>query len=198
MVSRPVVINPVEHVEAVRRVLEKVAIDEMGWPAKDLIANHINGQEVTSVDFVALNDKEILGATKVLTTRPFPVELAFPEVRDIISECEQRGRVVEVALTGVAAEHRGDLSVMLSIYRALYHWSLREGVVAWFSVQEKQITRLYQRLGMPFKELAPGKFYWNGISYPCQLSLDEAEQVVQQRNPAFWDFLKEGIHPEVA
>jgi len=189
--SVSVAINPAEHADRVHQVLEAVAVTEMGWPARDLIENVVYGRQVPAVDFVALRDGEVLGATKVLTTRPFPVEYVFPEISEKIDEQERQGKVVEVALTGVAKQHRGDLSVMLSLYRALYHWSQREGVSAWFSIQERQITRLYNRLAMPFEEIAPGKFYWCGMSYPCMMSMAKGEATVQQRNPAFWAFLQE-------
>ncbi|MFH1236363.1 MAG: hypothetical protein V1685_05515 [Parcubacteria group bacterium] len=186
-----IVINPAELEADVRRVLKAVAVTEMGWPALDLIENVVNGQTVQAVDFVALRDDEVLGVTKVLMDRPFPVEFVFPEISEKIDDQRQHGKVVEVALTGVAKQHRGDLSVMLSIYRALYHWSRREGVGTWFSIQERQVTRLYNRLAMPFVEIASGKFYWCGMSYPCMMSLANGEAIVQKRNPAFWAFLQE-------
>ncbi len=180
------------YAEEVSKVLTAVAVDEMKWPAEDLIGNIVKGQAVPTVNFVALKNGVVVGASKVLVERPLMAELAFPEISHVIDEEAGNGKVVEVALTGVAKEHRGDLSIMLSIYRSLYWWSLEQGMSAWFSVQERQVTRLYRRLGMPFEELTEGKFYWCGMTYPCILRLRQGEEAVKKLNPAFWDFLRAG------
>lgn len=186
-----VFINPTNLTAEVQRVLTEVAVNEMGWPAQQLISNIVAGKPVSVVDFVAVKGSEVIGATKVVLQRPFPVELEFPAIIPVIDGQQQLGSVVEVALTGVAKAHRGDRGVMLSIYRALYRWSLLTGVVAWTSIQERQITRLYRILGMPFDEIGEGHDYWCGMSYACIMKLVEGQTEMARRNRQLLDFFEQ-------
>ncbi|PIS42786.1 MAG: hypothetical protein COT24_01785 [Candidatus Kerfeldbacteria bacterium CG08_land_8_20_14_0_20_40_16] len=182
---------PPSRISELIALFKEVAIDEMGWPAEDLIKNHVSGKEALSQDFVVIENDVVVGATKVIISRPFPVELPFPEVVSMIDRDSKQGRVVEVALTAVKNNKRGDLSIMLHLYRSLYHWSCQQGIIAWYSVQERKVTRLYRRLGLPFQELTEGRYYWRGFSYPCRLSIREAEKSVQTTHPKLWLFFKE-------
>jgi hypothetical protein len=175
-------------IEAEKTLFREVAIDEMGWPAEELIQDIVAGKQASSHEFIVIIEKEVVGATKVICSRPYPVESPFPEMTSRINE---DGKTVEVALTAVKKSVRGDLSIMLHLYRALYHWSKREGISAWYSVQEKQVTRLYRRIGLPFRELAEGRLYWCGVSYPCRLVLSEAEEQVKTSNSTLWKFFQQ-------
>lgn len=179
--------------DSVKELFTEIAVREMRWPAEDLIADIVDGKRIYSQNFVAFKGKEIVGASKVSITRPFPVEIAFPEIISQIENDRQKGLVIEVALTAVRKEYRKDATVMLNIYRKLYQWSKSIGVFCWYGIQERQVTRLYRMIGFPFRELTDGKYYWCGQSYPCTLVIAEAEAYVSMKRKNLWNFFQNEV-----
>lgn len=122
----------------------------------------------------------------------------YPREAEIYQEST---RVVEVSRLCVSrsVRHRqvGNTSIAVSLYRAIYQASKRNGITHWLVATEPSLRRLVASIGIPFREVGPRADYYGPVA-PYVVDLSVWDQVIVSRTvPALNSFL-DGLEPELS
>jgi len=91
--------------------------------------------------------------------------------------------------------HIGAASVAISLYRAIYQASKRNGFTHWLVATEPSLQRLLSSLKVPFKEIGPRTDYYGPVA-PYLVDLSKWDQTILSRAlPPLHSFL-DGLEPE--
>ncbi len=108
-------------------------------------------------------------------------------------------RVVEISRLCVSRtlrrRHIGATTVAISLYRAIYQASKRNGFTHWLVATEPSLQRLLASLKVPFREVGPSTDYYGPVA-PYLVDLSRWDEVIVSRTlPALHSFL-DGLEPE--
>jgi N-acyl-L-homoserine lactone synthetase len=112
---------------------------------------------------------------------------------------QETTRVAEISRLCVSREVRkrrvGSASIAISLYRAIYQASKRNGFTHWLVATEPSLQRLLASLRVPFREVGPRTDYYGPVA-PYLVDLSQWDKVIVSRTlPALHSFL-DGLEPE--
>lgn len=107
--------------------------------------------------------------------------------------------VVEISRLCVSRAIRkryvGNASVAITLYRAIYQASKRNGFTHWLVATEPSLQRLLAGLKVPFREVGPRTNYYGPVA-PYLVDLAKWDQTILSRSlPALHSFL-DGLEPQ--
>ena len=112
---------------------------------------------------------------------------------------QETNRVAEISRLCVSKElrkrHIGGASVAITLYRAIYQASKRNGFTHWLVATEPSLQRLLASLQVPFREVGPQADYYGPVA-PYLVDLSKWDQTILSRSlPALHSFL-DGLEPQ--
>jgi N-acyl-L-homoserine lactone synthetase len=112
---------------------------------------------------------------------------------------QESNRVAEISRVCVSRELRqrgiGGASVAITLYRAIYQASKRNGFTHWLVATEPSLQRLLASLQVPFREVGPQTDYYGPVA-PYLVDLSQWDQTILSGSlPALHSFL-DGLEPE--
>jgi len=101
----------------------------------------------------------------------------------------------EVSALSVPKDAPGDLhSVSAALYRAMFHYLLRNGRLIWFAGVNAMLGRiLNRRLGIPMDIIGPAIDYMGGFRMPVMIDLVVFLQRARIENPEEWEYFTDGL-----
>ncbi len=111
----------------------------------------------------------------------------------------ETNRVAEISRLCVSREFRkfraGSIPLAITLYRAIYQASKRNGFTHWLVATEPSLQRLLASLKVPFREVGPQTDYYGPVA-PYLVDLSKWDQTILSRSlPALHSFL-DGLEPE--
>jgi N-acyl-L-homoserine lactone synthetase len=127
----------------------------------------------------------------------------------ISKDCESRLRRDDVQLAEVSRlcmsrdcrdEQTGNSRVAMSLFRAGYQTSKRNGLTHWLAAMEPSLHRLLASIGVPFRVVGPVTDYFGPVA-PYACDLQEFDEIIlsgkRRRLGSFLDGLEPQYHPGV-
>jgi hypothetical protein len=108
-------------------------------------------------------------------------------------------RVAEISRLCVSRairkRHLGSAPVAITLYRAIYQASKRNGFTHWLVATEPSLQRLLASLKVPFREVGPRTNYYGPVA-PYLVDLSKWDRTILSRSlPALHSFL-DGLEPQ--
>jgi N-acyl amino acid synthase of PEP-CTERM/exosortase system len=92
-------------------------------------------------------------------------------------------------------ERRGGGLLVMTLYRAIYQTSKRQGITDWMAATERSLQRLIVRSGFPFRQIGPETDYYGPVA-PYLLDLGQLDaRLLSGRFTALNGFM-DGLEPE--
>jgi len=120
----------------------------------------------------------------------------YPRERELFQESTRVAEISRLCVSrSLRARHLGAASVTISLYRAIYQASKRNGFTHWLVATEQSLQRLLSSLKVPFREIGPRTDYYGPVA-PYLVDLSKWDQTILSRAlPALHSFL-DGLEPE--
>lgn len=181
-------------------------LDPDDYPGKRESDEH----DVNSSHFVALNKKNtVAGYVRLIPpdaihTFPFqnhcvdllegavlPPANCSAEISRLMVRKDYRRRHGERPPSGAAMEEdstylhemrNSSPQILLSLYRAMYIFSLRNGIRYWYAAMERSLARILTRMNFGFQQIGPATDYYGPVA-PYVADLRFLEHQLSQKNP---------------
>jgi N-acyl amino acid synthase of PEP-CTERM/exosortase system len=91
------------------------------------------------------------------------------------------------------AEHEkrdGSPQILLSLYRQMYAFSLKNGIRHWYAAMERPLARALMRMNFAFRQLGPQTDYYGPVA-PYRADLPELEACLSECNPSLLAWLRQ-------
>jgi N-acyl-L-homoserine lactone synthetase len=79
-------------------------------------------------------------------------------------------------------------TVILTVYREMYQYSLQQGVDYWYAAMERPLVRMLSRIGVEFERIGPSVDYHGPVA-PYLLELSALQRRLAQVNPTLLHWL---------
>ena len=79
-------------------------------------------------------------------------------------------------------------TVILTVYRQMYQYSLQHGIEYWYAAMERPLLRMLRRIGVEFQRIGPAVDYYGPVA-PYLLELSALQRRLAEVNPAFLHWL---------
>ncbi len=79
--------------------------------------------------------------------------------------------------------------ILLSLYRQMYAYSLRNGIRYWYAAMERSLARILARMNFGFQQIGPATDYYGPVA-PYVADLRVFEYQLGQRNPALLAWMR--------
>jgi len=120
----------------------------------------------------------------------------YPREHDLFQDSTRVAEISRLCVSrSLRKRHIGAASVAISLYRAIYQASKRNGFTHWLVATEPSLQRLLSSLKVPFREIGPRTDYYGPVA-PYVIDLSKWDQTILSRSlPALHSFL-DGLEPE--
>ena len=93
------------------------------------------------------------------------------------------GAAIEEVELAYAHEMRNPSpQILLCLYRAMYAYSLKNGIRYWYAAMERSLARILTRMNFGFQQIGPATDYYGPVA-PYVADLRVLEQQLGQKNP---------------
>lgn len=82
--------------------------------------------------------------------------------------------------------------ILLSLYREMYHYSVKNNIRYWYAAMERSLARLLTRMNFGFQQIGPFTDYYGPVA-PYVADLRILEYQVSQRDPALFAWMRAPI-----
>ena len=72
--------------------------------------------------------------------------------------------------------------ILLCLYRAMYLYSLKNGIRYWYAAMERSLARILTRMNFGFQQIGPATDYYGAVA-PYVADLRFLEQQLSQKSP---------------
>lgn len=79
--------------------------------------------------------------------------------------------------------------ILLSLYRQMYAYSLKNGIRYWYAAMERSLARILTRMNFGFQQIGPATDYYGPVA-PYIADLRVFEYQLGQRNPALLSWMR--------
>tara|TARA_R100000005_G_scaffold87974_1_gene57565 strand:- start:17399 stop:18037 length:639 start_codon:yes stop_codon:yes gene_type:complete len=79
-------------------------------------------------------------------------------------------------------------TVILTVYREMYQYSLQHGIECWYAAMERPLVRMLSRIGVEFERIGPSVDYHGPVA-PYMLELTALQRRLAQVNPTLLHWL---------
>lgn len=79
--------------------------------------------------------------------------------------------------------------ILLSLYRQIYTFSLKNGIRYWYAAMERSLARIMSRMNFGFQQLGPPTDYY-GLVAPYVANVRETEMLIGQTNQALLAWMR--------
>ena len=105
----------------------------------------------------------------------------YPREMELFPESTQVAEISRLCVSrSLRKRHIGAASVAISLYRAIYQASKRNGFTHWLVATEPSLQRLLSSLKVPFKEIGPRSDYYGPVA-PYLVDLSKWDQTILSR-----------------
>ncbi len=120
----------------------------------------------------------------------------YPREHELFQESTRVAEISRLCVSrSLRKRHIGAASVAISLYRAIYQASKRNGFTHWLVATEPSLQRLLSSLKVPFREIGPRTDYYGPVA-PYVVDLSKWDQTILSRSlPALHTFL-DGLEPQ--
>lgn len=85
----------------------------------------------------------------------------------------------------------GTGTVIMSVYREMYGYSLENGIHDWYAAMERSLVRMMGRIGVEYDRIGPEVDYCGPVA-PYRLQLSALQRRLARVNPALLHYLNAG------
>lgn len=146
-----------------------------------------------SVHYMTLNTNgEVIGTVRLVLDSPlgFPVNRHFE-----IPHGDRSIHMAEVSRLAVCKSVSNmKHTVMLHLCKAIYDYSIENGIIYWYAILDEPVLRLMLRLGFVFNKIGEGKYCFGDVTSPYLLSLEETMARLEVYKPRIHQFFAQPKH----
>ncbi|MFN2289295.1 MAG: GNAT family N-acyltransferase [Chromatocurvus sp.] len=188
-----------------RRVLQlryRVYCKERGFCRAEDYPDHLEIDEYDdrSVHFAAFDPEgEVAGSVRLVCHERgsgFPYQdhcKLFNEIE--LPDARKSGEVSRLVLnrnfrTPPGGGNTG--TVIMSVYREMYRYSLQNGIEYWYAAMERSLVRMMGRIGVEYQRIGPEVDYYGPVA-PYLLELSALQERLARVNPALLHYLDSAL-----
>lgn len=187
-----------QDVHRVFRLRYRVYCEEKGFFTPEDYPNGLESDEFDdrSVHFAAFDQNgEVAGSVRLVchgTDGGFPYQQHCPVFAGVALPFH--GAAGEVSRLVLSRGHRippggGNTgTVIMSVYREMYRYSLEHGVHYWYAAMERSLVRMMGRIGVEYERIGPEVDYYGPVA-PYLLELAELQRRLARVNPTLLRYL---------